>query len=162
MAAAARPIGVLTNSTHSQPAHWVSIPPSSTPAAPPDPATAPQTPSALLRSAPSVKIVVTSDRAAGETIAAPRPCTARAITSHVSVCASPPASEASANRMMPAMNISRRPIRSAMRPPRSRKPPKVRVYALTTHERLSCEKCSARPIEGSATFTIAASSTTTN
>ena len=55
MSAAATPIGTLTNSTHSQPAHSVSMPPSSTPAAPPEPATAPQTPSALLRSAPSVE-----------------------------------------------------------------------------------------------------------
>ena len=49
-----------------------------------------------------------------------------------------------------------------MRPPSSRKPPKVSVYALTTHDRLSWEKSSALPIEGSATFTIDASSTTTN
>ena len=75
------PIGTLTNSTHSQPAYWVRMPPSSTPAAPPEPATAPQTPSARLRSAPSAKVVVTSDSAAGEMIAAPRPWTARAAMS---------------------------------------------------------------------------------
>ena len=80
-AAAARPIGTLTNSTHSQPAYSVSMPPSSTPAAPPEPATAPQTPSALLRSAPSANITVTSDSAAGESSAAPRPWTARAAIS---------------------------------------------------------------------------------
>ena len=51
------------------------MPPSRTPAAPPEPATAPQTPSALLRSAPSANVVVTIDSAAGETSAAPRPCT---------------------------------------------------------------------------------------
>ena len=79
--AVARPIGTFTNSTHSQPAYWVSMPPSSTPAAPPEPATAPHTPSARLRSAPSAKVVVTIDSAAGERIAAPRPCTARAATS---------------------------------------------------------------------------------
>ena len=100
-AAAARPIGTLTNSTHCQPSVSVSTPPSSTPAAPPEPATAPQTPSALLRSAPSLKVVVTIDSAAGESSAAPRPCTARAAISQASVCARPPASEAPANRISP-------------------------------------------------------------
>ena len=71
--AAPRPIGTFTHSTHSQPAYSVSTPPSSTPAAPPEPATAPQAPSALLRSAPSLKVVVTIESAAGERIAAPRP-----------------------------------------------------------------------------------------
>jgi hypothetical protein len=42
------------------------MPPSSTPAAPPAPAIAPQMPSALLRSAPSVNVVVTIASAAGE------------------------------------------------------------------------------------------------
>ena len=127
ISAAAMPIGTLTNSTHSQPAHSVSMPPSSTPAAPPEPATAPQTPSALLRSAPSSKISVTSDRAAGDSSAAPRPWTARAAINQTSFWASPPASEAPANRIRPAMNMRRRPSRSAMRPPSSRKPPKVSV-----------------------------------
>src|SRR3954453_21823595 len=76
--AAMTPIGTLTNRTHSQPRYSVNTPPSSTPAAPPDPATAPQTPSARLRSAPSEKVLVTIDSAAGETSAAPRPGRARA------------------------------------------------------------------------------------
>ena len=65
------------------------MPPSRTPAAPPEPATAPQTPSALLRSAPSLKVVVTIESAAGEMIAAPRPCAARAAISCPSVAAKP-------------------------------------------------------------------------
>jgi len=60
------------------------------------------------------------------------------------------------------MKIRRRPSRSASRPPSSRKPPKVRTYPLTTQDRFSCEKSSASTIEGSATFTIEASSTTMN
>ena len=116
-------IGVFTNSTHSQPRYSVSTPPSSTPAAPPEPATAPHTPSALLRSAPSANVFVTIDSAAGDTIAAPRPWNARATMSWMSVCASPPASEATPNRIRPEMNMRRRPSRSAMRPPSSRKPP---------------------------------------
>ncbi len=125
--AASRPIGTLTNSTHSQPAHSVSMPPSSTPTAPPAPASAPQMPSALLRSAPSVKVVVTIDSAAGATTAAPRPCTPRAMISHSDVVAKPPASEATENSPRPAMKTRRRPNRSAARPPSSRKPPNASV-----------------------------------
>ncbi len=97
------------------------------PAAPPAPATAPHTPSARLRSAPSAKVVVMIDSAAGETIAAPVPCTARAAISHGSDWARPPASEASEKTTSPSMNMRRRPIRSASRPPSSRKPPNVSV-----------------------------------
>src|SRR5271169_3230772 len=60
------------------------------------------------------------------------------------------------------MNIRLRPRRSARRPPSSRKPPNVSVYAFTTHDRSSREKCRWAPIDGSATFTIDASITTTN
>jgi hypothetical protein len=124
-AAAPSPIGTFTHSTHSHPSVSVSTPPRSTPAAPPLPATAPHTPSALLRSAPSLNVVVTIESAAGDRIAAPRPCTARAAISCPSVSANPPASEASANSTRPDMNTRRRPSRSAMRPPSSRKPPNV-------------------------------------
>src|SRR3954468_9406946 len=82
--------------------------------------------------------------------------------SQPALCASPPASDAAENRSRPAMNNRRRPSRSAIRPPRSRKPPKVRTYPLTNHDRSACEKLRSFPIEGSATFTIEASRTTTN
>ena len=82
---------------------------------------------ALLRSAPSRKVVVRMARAAGEISAAPRPCTARATISCSSFWARPPASDAIAKSTMPDMNIRRRPSRSASRPPSSRKPPKNRV-----------------------------------
>jgi hypothetical protein len=49
-------------------------------------------------------VVVMIDSAAGETIAAPRPWTARAAISHVSDCATPPASEASENSTRPSIN----------------------------------------------------------
>ena len=126
-AAAAIPIGTLTNSTQRQLRPLVRIPPRSTPAAPPAPTTAPQIPSARLRSAPSANVTVMIDSAAGDTIAAPRPWAARAASSHSSDCAIPPANEASENSTNPSMNIRRRPSRSAMRPPSSRKPPKVSV-----------------------------------
>ena len=125
IAVAAIPIGTLTQNTHSQPAHSVSTPPSSTPAAPALPATAPQTPSALFRSAPSRKVVVMIESAAGDRIAPPRPWTARAAISQPSDCAKPPTRDAAANSNSPLMNTLRRPSRSATRPPSSRNPPKV-------------------------------------
>ncbi len=124
-AKAIRLTGTFTHSTHSQPRPSVRMPPSRTPAAPPAPATAPQTPSALLRSAPSRKIVVTIESAAGEMIAAPSPWAARAAISCASVAAKPAASEATATSIRPAMKTRRRPSRSAVRPPSRRKPPKV-------------------------------------
>ena len=160
--AAMSPIGTLTNSTQRQLRPLVRIPPSSTPAAPPAPATAPQIPSARLRSEPSANVVVMIDSAAGETIAAPSPCTARATISQPSDWAIPPANEATENSTSPSMNMRLRPSRSESRPPSSRKPPKVSVYAFTTHDRLVREKWSAAPIDGSATFTIDASITITN
>ena len=57
-------------------------PPASTPTAAPEPPIAPQMPSALLRSAPSSKVVVMIESAAGEMIAAPKPWTARARDQH--------------------------------------------------------------------------------
>ena len=67
------------------------------------------------------------ESAAGEAIAAPRPWTARAMISQVSLAASPPASEATEKSAIPIMKTRRRPKKSASRPPSSRKPPKVRV-----------------------------------
>ena len=69
----AMPTGTLTKKIHDQLRPLVRTPPSSTPAAPPLPETAPQIPSARLRSRPSLKVVVRIDSAAGESSAAPRP-----------------------------------------------------------------------------------------
>jgi hypothetical protein len=72
-------------------------------------------------------VVVNSERAAGETIAPPRPCTPRERINITPLCAKPPTSDALANRASPNMNIRRRPNTSAIRPPSSRKPPNVSV-----------------------------------
>ena len=117
--------GTFTHRTHSQPRPSVRMPPSRTPAAPADPATAPQAPSALLRSAPSLKRPVTIDSAAGETIAAPSPWAARAAISCPCVAANPAAREATPTTTRPVMKTRRLPSRSAARPPSSRKPPKA-------------------------------------
>src|SRR6202012_4592234 len=86
----------------------------------------------------------------------------RATSSQAADCARPPAREAAEKTTNPTMNTRRRPSRSAARPPSSRNPPNVSVYAFTTQGRLASEKCSAVLIDGSATLTIDASSTTMN
>ncbi len=96
-------IGTFTNSTQRQVRYSVRMPPSSTPTAPPEPATAPHTPSARLRSEPSLNVVVRIESAAGESSAAPRPWTARAPISIASLWARPPTSDAAANRTRPVM-----------------------------------------------------------
>ena len=101
------------------------IPPKSTPAAAPEPPSAPQMPSALFRSAPSRNVVVTIESAAGEMIAAPMPCTARAPIRTPMLPARPQTSEAIVKRVRPTRKMRLRPSRSAMRPPSSRKPPNV-------------------------------------
>ena len=110
--------------THDQLSALVSAPPSSTPAAPPLPETAPQMPSARLRSRPSAKVVIRIDSAAGETSAAPRPWSARKAISEPSDHARPSSRELAVKIASPTMNRRRRPSRSAIRPPRSSTPPK--------------------------------------
>ncbi len=119
------PTGTLTQKIHDQPRYLVRIPPKSTPAAAPEPPSAPQIPSALFRSAPSWKVVVTIESAAGEMIAAPRPWTARALIRTPELLAKPQTSEASVNSVRPTRKIRLRPSRSAIRPPSRRKPPNV-------------------------------------
>ncbi len=149
-----RPIGTFTRKIAGQPNACVSTPPSSTPSEPPTPPIAPHTPSARLRSRPSVNEVAMIARLAGEITAPPMPCSARAPISSVRESASAHASDASANSAVPARNTRRRPSRSAARPPSSRKPANVSVYAFTTHCRPVVEKRSPSRIDGSATFTI--------
>src|SRR5919201_1768451 len=156
------PTGTLTKKIHDQLSALVRTPPMRTPAAAPKPPTAPHTPSAMLRSRPSVKVVERIDSAAGVITAAPRPWNARAEMSDASDHARPAKSEASEKTTRPARKIRLRPSRSAARPPSNRKPPKTSAYALITHCRFSCEKPRSTWIDGNATFTIAMSRTTMN
>src|SRR5256885_1443781 len=153
-ASTSAPTGTLTQKIHSQPRYFVSTPPASTPTAAPLPPSAPQIPRALFRSAPSSKLVMTIESAAGVMIAPPSPCTARATISIPSDCARPQTSEAIVKSATPTMNTRRLPSKSAARPARRRKPPKAIEYAVMTHWRFSREKWRDRAIEGSATFTI--------
>ena len=147
---------------HDQLSALVSAPPRSTPAAPPLPEAAPQIPSATFRSRPSRNVVVRIESAAGASNAAPSPCTARKTISEPDDQASPSRSELAVKMPMPSMNRRRRPSRSAMRPPSRSTPPKRTAYAVITHCRLSWLKWRSFLIVGSATFTIATSSTTMN
>ena len=121
------PIGRLMKKTQRHESVSVSRPPRSRPTAPPPAAIALQIPSACVRSLPSANVVVTIDRAAGETSAAPRPCSARPPISMFDEVARPFNSEAPVKTASPSMNRRWRPKRSDARPPSSRKPPKKRV-----------------------------------
>jgi hypothetical protein len=109
---------------HDQLRPLVSAPPSRTPAAPPLPEAAPQIPSATFRSRPSSKVVVRIESAAGESSAAPSPCSERKAISEPSDQARPSRRELIVNRSRPATNSRRRPRRSASRPPSRSTPPK--------------------------------------
>src|SRR5919198_237846 len=103
----------------------VRTPPRRTPTAAPLPDAAPQIPSATLRSRPSEKVVISSERPGGAKSAPPRPSSARKEISDPSDQAKPQSTEVSVKIATPAMKMRRRPRRSERRPPRSRKPPKT-------------------------------------
>ena len=80
-------------------------------------------PNALPRSLGLVKVVASSDSAAGASIAPKTPWAARADTSIVKLTEAPPMAEAMAKPARPVMNITRRPTKSASRPPNSSRLP---------------------------------------
>jgi hypothetical protein len=124
-AATTIPMGRLMRNTQRQDAQAVITPPSTRPRDAPPMATAAYRASARLRLRPSGKAEITRARAAGEAIAAPTPCTARAAISQPDVVARPPASDARVKTAMPAMKVRRRPRMSPARPPSSSSPPNV-------------------------------------
>ena len=117
-------------------------------------------PNALPRSFGSENVVVSSDSAAGASIAPNAPWKARAATSMTKLTEAPPTADATAKPASPMMNINRRPTRSASRPPNSSRLPNDSEYAVTTHWRSTLVKCSACCADGSAMFMTVASSTT--
>ncbi len=122
---ATRPNGTFTKSVKRQLNSWVSRPPRINPADAPPAAIALQIPSARLRSGPSLKVVVRSDSAAGETKAPAKPWIKRAAISIPPDWLNPPSMDAPMKRTKPVTNMRRRPTTSASRPPSMRKPPKV-------------------------------------
>ncbi len=135
-------------------------PPSSSPTAPPDAASDPNTPKALPRSAGAENVVVSSESAAGASSAANTPCRERAVTRIPKVAAAPPTAEAAAKPICPMRKARRRPNLSASRPPSSSRLPKVIAYEVTTHCRWSSENPRSAWAEGRAMFTMVASRTT--
>ena len=129
------PTGTLTKKIHGHDSVVVSTPPRTRPTAPPPTAIAAQTPIAFVRSAPSANVVVMIESAAGAMSAAPRPWTPRKTMRNSELGASPLSSDATVKTTMPTRNTFLRPARSPARPPRSRKPPNISVYAFTIHWR---------------------------
>jgi hypothetical protein len=158
----ARPIGTLMRKIAGQPRPWVSTPPSRTPEVAPSPPSAPHTPSARLRDAPSSNDVVMIARLAAEITAPPTPWIARAPRRTAGEPAIAHMRDAAVNSAVPARNTRRRPRRSEARPPSRSNPAKVSVYALTTHCRPAVENPRPSWIAGSATFTIETSRITMN
>jgi len=107
-----------------------------------------------------VNVTVSVESAAGASIAPNAPCAPRPITSTAKLFAAPPSADAAAKPTRPMISIRRRPTRSDSRPPSSSSPPKASEYAVTTHCRSATLKPRSRWAEGSAMFTIVASSTT--
>jgi hypothetical protein len=117
-------------------------------------------PNALPRSFGIVKVVASSDSAAGASSAAKAPWQARAVTSMPKLLEAPPTAEAMAKPARPVMKITRRPIRSARRPPKSSRLPNDSEYAVTTHCLSTSVKPSAFCAEGNAMFMTVESRTT--
>ena len=117
--------GRFTRNTAGHPAVCTSTPPSSQPDAPPAAAAAVHHATARRRGSGSENVAASSANAAGASIAAPMPCTARAATSAVPDGASPQASDAPPNTISPTWNSRRRPNRSAARPAATSRPPNV-------------------------------------
>ena len=121
----ARPMGTLTNITQRHEAHWVSRPPATRPSGSAGGGDGGEQPDGPHPGRPSGKMVVSRARAAGAARAPPTPCRARAASSIQLAVASPPASELTENRAMPARKVRRRPSRSPDRAPSRSRPPKV-------------------------------------
>ncbi|CAM5229928.1 hypothetical protein STENM327S_02459 [Streptomyces tendae] len=118
------PATTLSAKVDSQPSQLVSTPPSTVPTAPPAPAIAANTPRARCRSGPSGNRLSTRANAAAAAMAAPTPCTARAVISSAASPAKAPSSEAADSTPRPARKTRRRPSRSAARPLSRSSPPK--------------------------------------
>ena len=80
---------------------------------------------AAFRAGPLGNVVATSASPVGEAIAAPTPCSSRAITRVGSSQATPHSTEAMVNSATPEMKARLRPMESPSRPPSSISPPKV-------------------------------------
>ena len=103
----------------------MSAPPTTRPITEPTPVIAPNTAVAALRAGPLANVVATSAKPVGEAIAAPTPCSSRAMTNVTSSQAMPHSADAMVNSVTPTMKVRLRPMVSPRRPPSSIRPPKV-------------------------------------
>ena len=118
------PIGTLIRNAQRHDTS-VSAPPTIRPMTDPMPVIAAKIAVAALRAGPFGNVVAISARAVGDAIAAPTPCSSRAVTRVVSFHASPHRTEAMVNSATPTMKVRLRPMMSPRRPPSSISPPKV-------------------------------------
>jgi len=153
------PIGRLTRKIQCQLRAPVKTPPRITPLVPPPDVTNPKIPMAFARSEGSRKRLIMSESASASTTAPPRPWTALATMSISGETESPQTRDASVKNAIPRRNRRRCPKRSPSLPPSRRKPPKVSMYALTTHTSEVAENPRSALIDGRATFTIVTSRT---
>ena len=138
-------------------------PPTSGPIATPSPLTPPQMPSATPRRAPGIPASDSSVSVSGSTIAAPKPCTARAaISASPVLAASADAALAAVKVARPIANIRLRPNRSPSAAPVSSSTANVSVYALTVHSSDWIDAPRLRRIDGSAVVTTRLSSVVMN
>ncbi len=123
----------LTKNTQRHPAASTSAPPSDGPSAAATAPVAPQMPVAVARCASGNS---GSSRASevGTSAAAPAAWTTRAATRTSTVGARPAAAEAARNVSRPAMNIRRRPTRSATRPAGTSSAANTMLYAVRIHD----------------------------
>ena len=109
----------------------------------PMPVIAANTAVAVLRAGPLGNVVAISANPVGEAMAAPTPCSSRAVTRVLSSHAMPHRMEAIVNNETPTMNVRLRPMVSPRRPPSSMSPPKVSTYAVMTQLRPASERLSS-------------------
>ena len=120
------PIGTFSQKIHCQDAPSTTAPPTSGPMAMARPPTAPQAPRAKPRRCGDTA-ADSSVRVSGITMAAPAPCTARAVTRASMPGASAAAADPAVNSARPIVNMRRRPYRSPSVAPVSSRTAKVRV-----------------------------------
>src|SRR4051794_30525702 len=154
---AGRPIARLTKKTQRQPAASTSTPPRDGPTAAAMAPIAPQMPVAVARCC-SVNSGSRSASDVGTSAAAPTAWTTRATTRTSTVGARPAATEAARNVTIPAMNVRRRPVRSASRPAGTRSAANTMLYALKIQERSDSDVSGNHArMSGNAMFTIVTS-----
>lgn len=120
------PTGMLSQNAQRHDTSVASQPPISGPIAAMPPIAEPQTANAMVRARP-VKVALSVDRVLGTIMAAPMPCTSRAVISMVPLVLEPATTEEAMNTTMPVAKTLRRPCRSPKRPTVSSRAANIRA-----------------------------------